>query len=100
MASSFSNWTEFGPRSLGGGKVCESIKQQRDALTYRTSDAYDAVEIPAYPLVCRRQEYFPDGPEYGGSVAINVAKGDTPVKPASVGEEGYRAVAAYYPWCG
>lgn len=90
----------FGPRSLGGGKVCESIKQQRDALTYRTSDAYDALKYLRTLSYVDGKNIFLMGQSNGGSVAINVAKGDTPVKPASVGEEGYRAVAAYYPWCG
>jgi dienelactone hydrolase len=36
------------------------------------------------------------GQSNGGSVAINVAKGDAPFK----GQGGYRAVVAFYPWCG
>ena len=90
----------FGPRNLGGGKVCESIKQQRDALTYRTSDAYDALKYLRSLNYVDSKNIFLMGQSNGGSVAINVAKGDTPVKSASIGEEGYRAVAAYYPWCG
>ena len=91
----------FGPRKLGGGKVCESVKQQRDALTYRTADAYDALRyLRSLPYVDSRN-IFLMGQSNGGSVAINVAKGDIPGRSeSSAGEDGYRAVAAYYPWCG
>lgn len=89
----------FGPRNLGGGKVCESIRQQRDALDYRTQDAYDALHfLRSLPYVDGRNVFLM-GQSNGGSVAINVAKGDKP-QTGDQTEQGYRAVAAYYPWCG
>lgn len=89
----------FGPRNIGGGKVCESIRQQRDALDYRTHDAYDALKYLRSLDYVDGKNIFLMGQSNGGSIAINVAKGD--LQPKGAGEdEGYRAVAAYYPWCG
>lgn len=89
----------FGPRNLGGGKVCESIKSQRDALEYRTADAYDALKYLRSQPYVDGSNVFLMGQSNGGSVAINVAKGDVPRQVEAV-EGGYRAVVAYYPWCG
>lgn len=89
----------FGPRNIGGGKVCESIKSQQDALDYRTSDAYDALKYLRGLSYVDGSNVFLMGQSNGGSVAINVAKGDIPPGTKAV-DGGYRAVAAYYPWCG
>ncbi|UCV04256.1 dienelactone hydrolase family protein [Dechloromonas denitrificans] len=89
----------FGPRNIGGGKVCESIRSQRDALDYRTSDAYDALKYLRSQDYVDGKNIFLMGQSNGGSVAINVAKGDAP-RDAQAADGGYRAVAAYYPWCG
>lgn len=89
----------FGPRNLGGGKVCEDVDRQVDALDYRTHDALDALRyLQAQPLVDARN-IFLMGQSNGGSVAINVAKGDGPHGNAGDGG-GYRGVVAFYPWCG
>lgn len=89
----------FGPRSLGGGKVCEDVALQQDALGYRTYDAHDALRyLQAQPFV-QAANIFLMGQSNGGSVAINVAKGEGPTEPASAAP-GYRGVVAYYPWCG
>ena len=90
----------FGPRNLGGGKVCESIKSQRDALDYRTQDALDALKYLRSLDYVDGRNVFLMGQSNGGSVAINVAKGDYRGAAKPEGDEGYRAVAAYYPWCG
>lgn len=89
----------FGPRNIGGGKVCESIRSQRDALEYRTADAYDALKYLRSQPYVDSGNIFLMGQSNGGSVAINIAKGDIP-REAKAGEGSYRAVAAYYPWCG
>lgn len=89
----------FGPRNLGGGKVCESIRKQQDALDYRTHDAFDALKFLKAQKYVDGKNVFLMGQSNGGSVAINVAKGDV-VQAAAGKEDGFRAVAAYYPWCG
>lgn len=89
----------FGPRNNGGGKVCESVPQQVDALDYRTYDAYDALNYLKTRTFVNASSIFLMGQSNGGSVAINVAKGDAP-HGKTAGEGGYRAVVAYYPWCG
>lgn len=89
----------FGPRYLGGGKVCEDVDRQVDALDYRTHDAADALRyLQAQPFV-DPANVFLMGQSNGGSVAINVAKGDGPHRNAG-GNGGYAGVVAYYPWCG
>lgn len=90
----------FGPRNLGGGKVCESIRQQREALDYRTHDAYDALNYLRTLSYVDGRNVFLMGQSNGGSVAINVAKGDAKKDVKDEAGQGYRAVAAYYPWCG
>ncbi|MDO9365682.1 MAG: dienelactone hydrolase family protein [Methylotenera sp.] len=93
------NLDSFGPRNNGGGKVCESIKRLTDALDYRTHDAYDALRYLQTQKFVAGNNIFLMGQSNGGSVAINVAKGDTPQDKKNK-DEGFRAVVAYYPWCG
>ena len=89
----------FGPRSTGGGKVCESTRRLADARNYRTYDAYDAMKYLKSQKFVDGNNIFLMGQSNGGSVAINVAKGDA--QQDKKGEdEGFRAVVAYYPWCG
>ena len=93
------NLDSFGPRGIGGGAVCESVPKQVDALDYRTHDARDALDyLKTQPFV-DGSNVFLMGQSNGGSVAINVAKGDGPHGGRAQGS-GYRAVVAYYPWCG
>lgn len=89
----------FGPRNNGGGKVCESIQSQQDALDYRTYDAYDALKFLQSQKFVEGNNVFLMGQSNGGSVAINVAKGDAPHSKKGM-DTGYRGVVAYYPWCG
>lgn len=89
----------FGPRNNGGGKVCESVSMQRDALDYRTFDAYDALKYLQAQKIVDGNNIFLMGQSNGGSVAINVAKGDAP-QDKKTKDKGFRAVVAYYPWCG
>lgn len=86
------NLDSFGPRGKAGGALCASDRQLQHALTYRLSDAYDALRyLRAHRAVDPRNIYLL-GQSNGGSVAINAAK--------AAGDSGFRAVAAYYPWCG
>ena len=89
----------FGPRYLGNGKVCESIPRQQEALDYRTHDAHDALRFLQARGDVDADSVFLMGQSNGGSVAINVAKGDGPHRGGSA-VPGFRAVVAYYPWCG
>lgn len=86
------NLDSFGTRGTGGGVICESIPRLTRALGYRTHDAFDALRyLQAQPFV-DADNTFLMGQSNGGSVAINAAKAKS--------KRGYRAVAAYYPWCG
>lgn len=86
------NLDSFGPRGKAGGTLCASDRQLQHALIYRLADAYDALRyLRAHRAVDPRNIYLL-GQSNGGSVAINAAK--------SAGNPGFRAVAAYYPWCG
>lgn len=86
------NLDSFGPRGKSGDSVCGSEAQLIHALAYRLSDAYDALRyLRAHRAVDPRNIYLL-GQSNGGSVAINAAK--------TAGDPGFRAVAAYYPWCG
>lgn len=86
------NLDSFGPRGTSGGTVCKSNARLMRALEYRTQDAFDALRyMRALPYV-EPDNIFLMGQSNGGSVAINAAK--------MTGRRGFRAVAAYYPWCG
>lgn len=93
------NLDSFGPRNNGGGKVCESVNSQTDALDYRTYDAYDALRYLQAQKFVAGGSVFLMGQSNGGSVAINVAKGDAPFGKKKM-DTGFRGVVAYYPWCG
>lgn len=87
----------FGPRGLGNGKVCESVPRQQEALDYRTWDAHDALQYLQSQRFVDAASVFLMGQSNGGSVAINVAKGDGPAHGSA---PNFRGVVAYYPWCG
>jgi len=86
------NLDSFGPRGTSGGTVCESTARLVRALDYRTYDAFDALRYMRSLSFVDKDGIFLMGQSNGGSVAINAAK--------SKRRDGYRAVAAYYPWCG
>lgn len=79
----------FGPRRIAGGWVCKDLSRLVDARTYRLKDAHDALNwLKSRPDIDARN-IFLMGQSNGGSVALLAA---------ATGR--YRAVAAYYPWCG
>ncbi|MFN3657175.1 MAG: dienelactone hydrolase family protein [Pseudolabrys sp.] len=86
------NLDSFGPRGTGGGVICQSIPKLVHALDYRTTDAFDALRYLQTRSDVDADNVFLLGQSNGGSVAINAAKAKR--------KRGYRAVAAYYPWCG
>lgn len=83
------NLDSFGPRGTGGGVLCSSNRELRHALVYRQSDAADALRYLRSLDSVDRDNIYLLGQSNGGSVAIDAAK-----------MAGFRAVAAYYPWCG
>ncbi len=87
------NLDSFGPRRNSGGEVCASYKKLRNAREYRTVDASDAMHYLEGLEFIDSANIFLMGQSNGGSVAINIANSSDP-------ETGYRAVVAYYPWCG
>lgn len=86
------NLDSFGTRGTSGGTVCETTARLVRALDYRTYDAFDALRYMRSLAYVDKDNVFLMGQSNGGSVAINAAK--------SRKRDGYRAVAAYYPWCG
>ncbi len=79
----------FGPRRIAGGWVCKGFGRLAQARSYRLKDARDAAKwLKARPDIDGRN-IFVMGQSNGGSVALRAAAAG-----------GFRAVAAYYPWCG
>lgn len=87
------NLDSFGPRRNSGGQVCASYKKLKDAREYRTADAFDAMKYLKKQEFVDPNNIFLMGQSNGGSVAINVAN-------SKQSEPHFRAVVAYYPWCG
>ena len=86
------NLDSFGPRGKSGDSVCGSEAQLVNALRYRLADAFDALRYLRTHRSVDPSNIYLLGQSNGGSVAIDAAK--------TGGEPGFRAVAAYYPWCG
>ncbi len=79
----------FGPRGIDGGWVCEGLGRLAEARSYRLQDAQDAADWLKARAGIDGQNIFLMGQSNGGSVALRAAAAG-----------GFRAVAAYYPWCG
>jgi len=86
------NLDSFGPRGTSGGVVCESYDRLVDALNYRTNDAVDALRYLQSRTFVDPARVFLIGQSNGGSVAVIAAK--------LALTRSFRAIAAYYPWCG
>lgn len=93
------NLDSFGPRRNSGGSVCASFDRLREARDYRTYDAFDALRYLQAQGFVDRDRVFLVGQSNGGSVAMKVAARGAPAKYGR-GGRGFRAVVAYYPWCG
>lgn len=88
----------FGPRHFSGNALCASDMRLREALSYRAYDAFDAMRyLDTQPFVDPRN-IFLMGQSNGGSVALEVARRSGP--KSYDGPTAFRAVVAYYPWCG
>lgn len=81
----------FGPRGIGGGHVCETYERLGDARSYRMQDARDARAYLETRPEIDSANIFAMGQSNGGSVTIRLSQRDT---------REFRALAAYYPWCG
>lgn len=93
------NLDSFGPRQYGGGKLCSNNPALYRALSYRTSDAFDAMRYLASQDFVAADNVFLMGQSNGGAVAIRAAKESAPQRYGN-GEAAFRGVVAYYPWCG
>ncbi len=93
------NLDSFGPRKKSGGMVCDSVQLLTDARIYRMYDAYDALRYMKALDYIDADNIFLIGQSNGGSVAIKAAIAG---EPRAYGRAGaaFRAVVAYYPWCG
>lgn len=87
------NLDSFGPRRNSGGQVCASFNKLREAREYRTADAFDAMQYLKSQSFVDSENIFLMGQSNGGSVAINVAS-------SNIEKARFRAVVAFYPWCG
>lgn len=86
------NLDSFGPRGRTGGSVCGSLSELNNAVAYRTHDAYDAQRYLRSLNFVDSRNIFLMGQSNGGSVALTAAR--------THAQRPFRAVAAYYPWCG
>ena len=81
----------FGPRENSDGWVCQTYERLDDARDYRVADALDAAQFLKGQSYIDAGNIFQMGQSNGGSVAIRLAQNP---------DSAFRAVAAYYPWCG
>lgn len=93
------NLDSFGPRGLGDGRVCESLDALAAARRYRTHDAFDALRYLRSRDDVDPERVFLMGQSNGGSVAM-IAAATGAARAFRLAEGGFRAVVAYYPWCG
>ncbi len=93
------NLDSFGTRQYGGGKLCSNNPALYRALSYRTSDAFDAMRYLANQDFVAADNIFLMGQSNGGAVAIRAAKESAPQRYGK-GDAAFRGVVAYYPWCG
>ena len=85
------NLDSFGPRENEGGWVCGTGGRLLSARLYRKSDALDALQHLRSLNFVDHANIFQMGQSNGGSVAIMLAQHKVPA---------FRAISAFYPWCG
>lgn len=89
----------FGPRHYSSDAMCASDARLQAALVYRAHDAFDALQYLRRLSFVDPRNIFLMGQSNGGSVAIEVAEASR-VQRDNGGASGFRAIVAYYPWCG
>jgi dienelactone hydrolase len=94
------NLDSFGPRHYGADEMCGSNARLRQALVYRTADAFDALRYLGNLPAVDPRNVFLMGQSNGGTVAMQAAQVNAARKYEESGKPGFRAVAAFYPWCG
>jgi dienelactone hydrolase len=94
------NLDSFGPRHYSGDEMCASNTRLREALDYRTADAFDALRYLATLPYVDARNVFLIGQSNGGSVAMRTAQASATKTYDKSGSPGFRGVVAYYPWCG
>ncbi len=95
------NLDSFGPRYYSSEEMCPSIERLQRALSYRTTDAFDAARFLRDRADVDAGNIFLFGQSNGGSVALKaalVSTHDEYVKRR--GYPAFRGVVAFYPWCG
>jgi dienelactone hydrolase len=89
----------FGPRGFVDRAVCKDRAQSRAAGVYRVQDAMDALAFLAARADVDRRNIFQMGQSNGAGVSLRLTDGSSGVSGADP-ERQFRAVVAYYPWCG
>ena len=81
----------FGPRGYADGWVCATFERLMHARRYRSADALDALRYLRSLDFVDRENVFQIGQSNGASVSILLAQ---------LAQPAFRALAAFYPWCG
>jgi len=87
----------FGPRGLK--HQCDTIELAH-AHDYRLYDAFHALSVLREHPQVDSDNVFLVGQSNGGSVALQAASGGNSPKLSMNPDLRFRAVVAYYPWCG
>lgn len=88
----------FSSRGNSGGTVCLSDSNLAKARIYRQFDAINALLHLQSNSKIDPNNIFMMGQSNGGSVALALAGGN--VSSMFNGNPNFRAIVAYYPWCG
>ena len=95
------NLDSFGSRYYSGAEMCGHNGRLRQAISYRTSDAFDAARYLRRLPYVDGNNVFLMGQSNGASVAIAAAMDETYLSHRqSEQEPPFRASVALYPWCG
>ena len=81
----------FGPRGNGNGWVCDAGDRLARARIYREADAIDARDYLRTLDYVDGEHIFQMGQSNGAGVSIRLSQRAEPA---------FKAVTAYYPWCG
>ncbi|MEQ8666780.1 MAG: dienelactone hydrolase family protein [Rhodospirillales bacterium] len=88
----------FGPRNLAGGQVCENVDQLVRMRHSRRADAAGAHAFLAERSDIDGANIFLMGQSNGAGTAVLAAQPS--FAQATGTDAAFRAVAAFYPWCG
>lgn len=95
------NLDSFGPRYYSGDEMCASNAKLQQALSYRTSDAFDAARYLRRLPHVDGSNIFLMGQSNGGSVVIRASlQSNYLAYRKSEEEPPFRGAIAFYPWCG